>query len=75
MVFRFFLEELFQPSKSDVSDMQSFLLDEQKRSTSKPIYKATGLRTDDILSILPGPSEIIEDIGIFSPFRQATEEE
>jgi predicted ribosome quality control (RQC) complex YloA/Tae2 family protein len=47
----------------------------KKEALANRIYKATGLRTDDILSILPGPSEIIEDIGIFSPFRQATEEE
>jgi hypothetical protein len=26
--------------------------------------------TDDILSILPGASEIIEDNGIFSPIKQ-----
>jgi hypothetical protein len=38
------------------------------------IYKATGLRTDDILSVLPGASDIIEDIGVFSAYKAEEEE-
>ena len=45
-----------------------------KEQLANRIYKATGLRTDDVLSVLPGASDIIEDTGIFTPF-QSTEEE
>jgi predicted ribosome quality control (RQC) complex YloA/Tae2 family protein len=42
----------------------------KKDRLANRIYKNTGLMTDDILSILPGASEIIEDNGIFSPIKQ-----
>ena len=41
----------------------------KKDRLANRIYKNTGLMTDDILSILPGASEIIEDNGIFSPVK------
>jgi len=41
----------------------------KKDQLANRIYKNTGLMTDDILSILPGASEIIEDNGIFSPIK------
>ena len=46
----------------------------KKEQLANRIYKATGLRTDDVLSVLPGASDIIEDTGIFTPL-QSTEEE
>ena len=39
------------------------------------IYKNTGLMTDDILSVLPGASEIVEDYGIFSVVKERISEE
>ena len=38
------------------------------------IYNATGLRTDDVLSVLPGASDVLEDVGIFTPFKSNEEE-
>ena len=46
----------------------------KKEQLANRIYKATGLRTDDILSILPGASDIIEDVGVFSPYKSQEEE-
>ena len=37
---------------------------EKKESIANKIYKSTGLAVDDILPILPGNCEIIEDIGL-----------
>ena len=46
----------------------------KKEQLANRIYKATGLRTDDVLSVLPGASDIIEDTGIFTPFQSSEEE-
>ena len=46
----------------------------KKEQLANRIYKATGLRTDDVLSVLPGASDIIEDIGVFSAFKAQEEE-
>jgi hypothetical protein len=46
----------------------------KKEQLANRIYKATGLRTDDILSVLPGASDIIEDIGVFSAYKAEEEE-
>ena len=32
------------------------------------------MRTDDVLSVLPGASDILEDIGVFSAFKSDEEE-
>ncbi len=47
----------------------------KKDKLANRIYKNTGLMTDDILSVLPGPSEIIEDNGIFSKIKEKITEE
>ena len=47
----------------------------KKDKLANRIYKNTGLMTDDILSVLPGASEIIEDHGIFSKLKQKITEE
>jgi predicted ribosome quality control (RQC) complex YloA/Tae2 family protein len=46
----------------------------KKEQLANRIYKATGLRTDDVLSVLPGSSDILEDVGVFSPFQSQEEE-
>ena len=46
----------------------------KKEQLANRIYKATGLRTDDVLSVLPGSSDILEDIGIFTPYQSKEEE-
>ena len=47
----------------------------KKDRLANRIYKNTGLMTDDILSILPGASEIIEDYGIFTAIKEKVSEE
>ena len=42
----------------------------KKDKLANRIYKNTGIMTDDILSILPGACEIIEDYGLFSPVKE-----
>ena len=46
----------------------------KKEQLANRIYKATGMRTDDVLSVLPGASDILEDIGVFSAFKSDEEE-
>ena len=46
----------------------------KKEQLANRIYKATGLRTDDVLSVLPGSSDILEDVGVFSPYQGQEEE-
>ena len=46
----------------------------KKEQLANRIYKATGLRTDDVLSVLPGSSDILEDVGIFTPYQSKEEE-
>ena len=46
----------------------------KKEQLANRIYKATGLRTDDVLSVLPGSSDILEDVGIFTPYQSREEE-
>ncbi|MDP6235872.1 MAG: NFACT RNA binding domain-containing protein, partial [Candidatus Poseidoniaceae archaeon] len=47
----------------------------KKEQLANRIYKNTGLMTDDVLAVLPGAAEIIEDYGIFSPVKSFTSEE
>ena len=47
----------------------------KKEQLANRIYKNTGLMTDDVLPVLPGAAEIIEDYGIFSAAKQVKEEE
>ena len=47
----------------------------KKEQLANRIYKNTGLITDDVLPVLPGAAEIIEDHGIFSPAKIQTQEE
>ena len=47
----------------------------KKEQLANRIYKNTGLVTDDVLPVLPGASDIIEDHGIFSPPAAKAEEE
>ena len=47
----------------------------KKEQLANKIYKNTGLITDDILGILPGSGQIIEDYGIFSPPKKIEQEE
>lgn len=47
----------------------------KKEQLANRIYKNTGLVTDDVLPVLPGACEVIEDHGIFSPPKTADEEE
>ena len=46
----------------------------KKEQLANRIYKATGLLTDDILPVLPGASDVLEDVGVFSPFKLLEEE-
>ena len=47
----------------------------KKEQLANRIYKNTGLMTDDVLPVLPGAAEIIEDYGIFSPPKINNSEE
>ena len=47
----------------------------KKEQLANRIYKNTGLVTDDVLPVLPGASEIVEDYGVFSPPATVREEE
>ena len=47
----------------------------KKEQLANKIYKNTGLITDDILGVLPGSGQIIEDYGIFSLPKSIDEEE
>ena len=47
---------------------------EKKESIANKIYKSTGLAVDDILPILPGNCEIIEDIGLIN-FKKGDSDE
>ena len=47
----------------------------KKEQLANRIYKNTGLMTDDVLPVLPGAAEIIEDYGIFSPAKPRHSEE
>ena len=47
----------------------------KKDKLANRIYKNTGISTDEILAVLPGPCDILEDWGIFTPPRVASEEE
>ena len=47
----------------------------KKEQLANRIYKNTGLMTDDILPVLPGAAEIIEDYGIFSAAKKQVKEE
>ena len=47
----------------------------KKEQLANKIYKNTGLVTDDILGVLPGAGQIIEDYGIFSAPKTIEEEE
>jgi hypothetical protein len=47
----------------------------KKEQLANRIYKNTGLMTDDVLPVLPGAAEIIEDYGIFSPAKSQIQEE
>ena len=42
----------------------------KKEQLANRIYKNTGLMTDDILPVLPGAAEIIEDYGIFGAAKK-----
>ena len=39
---------------------------EKKETIANRIYKSTGLSVDDILPILPGNCEVIEDVGLIN---------
>ena len=47
----------------------------KKDKLANQIYKNTGISTDEILAVLPGPCEVIEDRGIFTPPSTKSEEE
>lgn len=47
----------------------------KKEQLANRIYKNTGLVTDDVLPVIPGASDIIEDHGIFSAPATVSEEE
>lgn len=47
----------------------------KKDRLANRIYKNTGISTDEILAVLPGPCDIIEESGIFTPFKQELSEE
>jgi predicted ribosome quality control (RQC) complex YloA/Tae2 family protein len=48
---------------------------EKKEHVANLIYKSTGLSTDDILGVLPGAIEIIQDHGLIKQLKQSTGEE
>jgi predicted ribosome quality control (RQC) complex YloA/Tae2 family protein len=45
----------------------------KKEQVANAIYKTTGLSTDDLLSVLPGACDVVEEYGMLTP--PATEEE
>ena len=47
----------------------------KKDRLANRIYKNTGISTDEILAVLPGPCDIMEERGIFTPFVQESLEE
>lgn len=47
----------------------------KKDRLANRIYKNTGISTDEILAVLPGPCDILEESGIFSPFKAENSEE
>ena len=47
----------------------------KKDRLANRIYKNTGISTDEILAVLPGPCDIMEERGIFTPFVQESSEE
>jgi hypothetical protein len=47
----------------------------KKDKLANRIYKNTGISTDEILAVLPGPCDILEDEGIFTPPKTSSEEE
>ena len=47
----------------------------KKDRLANRIYKNTGISTDEILAVLPGPCDITKESGIFSPFKPANSEE
>ena len=47
----------------------------KKDKLANRIYKNTGISTDEILAVLPGSCDILEDEGIFTPPKVFAEEE
>ena len=47
----------------------------KKDRLANRIYKNTGISTDEILAVLPGPSDVVEEQGILTPPKTHTEEE
>lgn len=47
----------------------------KKEQLANRIYKNTGLMTDDVLPVLPGAADIIEDYGLFSAVKNQVQEE
>lgn len=47
----------------------------KKDRLANRIYKNTGISTDEILAVLPGPCDILEERGIFTPFVPVSSEE
>ena len=47
---------------------------EKKESVANKIYKSTGLAVDDILPVLPGNCEIVEDFGLIN-FKKGDSDE
>jgi predicted ribosome quality control (RQC) complex YloA/Tae2 family protein len=47
----------------------------KKDRLANRIYKNTGISTDEILAVLPGPCDILEERGIFTPFVPESSEE
>lgn len=47
----------------------------KKDKLANRIYQNTGISTDEILAVLPGHCEVIEDYGIFTPPQFRSEEE
>ena len=39
---------------------------EKKEALANRIYKSTGLSVDDILPVIPGNCEIVEDVGLIN---------
>lgn len=47
----------------------------KKDKLANRIYKNTGISTDEILAVLPGPCDVVEESGIFTAPKAAGEEE
>ena len=47
--------------------------DEPKNSFANTIYRTTGLSTDDLLAVLPGACDVIEEYGMLTPPAQEEE--